>query len=192
MRKIVVSEFVTLDGVMEAPGTETSLGIRGGWSFKFWNEAATKYKHDELFGTDALLLGRVTYQIFADVWPSITDPQGFADRMNGLPKHVVSTTLKVAAWNNSRLITGNVLEQVSALKQLPGQDILILGSADLVRTLAQHDLIDEYRLMIFPIILGTGKRLFIEGVSSSLLLIKTDTFNSGIVVLSYQPVQKDT
>jgi len=123
MRKIVVSEFVTLDGVMEAPGTETSLGIRGGWSFKFWDEAATKYKHDELFGTDALLFGRDTYQIFADVWPSMIDAQGFADRMNSLPKYVVSTMLKVVEWNNSRLITDHILEQVSALKQLPGQDI---------------------------------------------------------------------
>jgi len=149
MRKIIVSEFVTLDGVMEAPDK---------WSFQFWNEEAQKYKFDELFASDALLLGRVTYQIFADAWPSLTDVENlkrvreaggdaeaiqadmgegnpFADRMNSIPKFVVSTTLKEVGWNNSRLIKGNIAGEVSKLKQQPGQDILVYGSSDLAHTL---------------------------------------------------------
>ena len=154
MRKVVVSEYVTLDGVMEEPGT---------WSFQFWNDEAAKFKFDELFASDALLLGRVTYQGFAKAWPSMTDEQGFADRMNSLPKFVVSTTLKEVEWNNARLMKGNIAEEVSKLKQQPGQDILIAGSADLVHTLMQHDLIDEYRLLVHPIVVGSGKRLFERG-----------------------------
>ena len=103
MRKVIVTEYVTLDGVMEAPGMEDSLGTRGGWSFLFSNEEAAKFKFDELFASDALLLGRVTYEIFAASWPSITDEKGFADRMNSLPKYVVSTTLEKAEWNNAHL-----------------------------------------------------------------------------------------
>src|SRR5436305_2996163 len=121
MRKLVVSEYVTLDGVMEAPNK---------WSFQFWNEEAAQFKFDELFASDALLLGRVTYQGFAAAWPSMKDEAGFGDRMNGLPKYVVSTTLEEAAWNNSTLIKENVAEAVAALKQQPGQDILVAGSAD--------------------------------------------------------------
>ncbi len=123
---------------------ETSLGSRSGWSFRFWNEEAAKFKFDELFASDTLLLGRVTYQIFADTWPSRTDEQGFADRMNSLPKYMVSTTLAKAEWNNSHVIRGNVAEEVSRLKQQPGQNIMVDGSARLVQTLMQHNLVDEY------------------------------------------------
>src|SRR5512146_557480 len=141
MRRLVVSEFVTLDGVMQDPGGVGEIE-RGGWSMPYWHEEIGKVKFDQLFASDALLLGRVTYEGFASAWPDQTDEQGFADRINSLPKYVVSTTLQEATWNNSTLILGNVPEEVTRLKQQPGQDILIYGSADLTRTLMQHDLID--------------------------------------------------
>lgn len=191
MRKVIVSEYVTLDGVMEDPGGAEGFKY-GGWSFQFWSEEAAKYKFDELFASDALLLGRVTYQGFAKAWPTITDEAGFADRMNNLPKFVVSTTLEVVAWNNSTLIKENIAEEVARLKQQPGQDILVAGSGDLVHTLMQSDLIDEYRLMVHPVVLGSGKRLFTEGTNTlKLQLLETKTFSSGVVVLTYRPVSKE-
>lgn len=191
MRKVIVSEYVTLDGIMEDPGGAEGFKY-GGWSFQFWSEEAAKYKFDELFASDALLLGRVTYQGFAKAWPTITDEAGFADRMNNLPKFVVSTTLEVVAWNNSTLIKENIAEEVARLKQQPGQDILVAGSGDLVHTLMQSDLIDEYRLMVHPVVLGSGKRLFTEGTNTlKLQLLETKTFSSGVVVLTYRPVSKE-
>ncbi len=178
MRRVIVSEFVTLDGVFEAPEK---------WSFPFQNDETAKFKSDELFASDALLLGKVTYQIFAASWPSRTGE--FADRMNSLPKYVVSTTLKKVEWNNSSLIKGNVVEEVSKLKQQPGQDILIAGSGELVHTLMQHDLIDEYRLMVFPVVLGSGKRPFRDGSNTTLRHVETRTFGSGVVALTYQPAK---
>ena len=187
LRRIVVSEYVTLDGVMEDPGGGEKSRA-GGWSFQFWNEEAAKYKYDELFTSDALLLGRVTYQGFAKAWPSMRDEQGFADRMNTLPKYVVSKTLQQLEWRNSRLIKGDIAEEVAKLKQQPGQDILVAGSRELVDKLTQHDLIDEYRLMVHPVVLGSGKRLFKEGAEKRVLkLVNTKRFSSGIVVLTYQP-----
>ncbi len=188
MSNVVVTEFLTLDGVMEAPGGEFHPDGKGAWTFQFFNDEAGKFKFDELFAADALLLGRVTYQHFAAAWPSMTDEEGFADRMNSLPKFVASTTLQEPLEWNATLIQGDVAEAVSKLKQQPGQDILICGSADLVHTLMQHDLIDEFRLMLFPVILGSGKRLFREGIASTALrLVETKTFSSGVVVLSYAP-----
>ena len=181
MRKVIVSEFVTLDGVMEAPDK---------WQFPFWNDETGKFKVDELFASDALLLGRVTYQEFAAAWPSMTDDEGFADRMNSLPKFVVSTTLKEAKWNNSRLIKGNVVQEISKLKQQPGQDILISGGAGLVHSLRQQDLIDEYRLLVYPIVLGSGKRLFRDGSNTTLKLVETQTLGSDVVLLTYQPARR--
>ena len=187
MRRIVVSEYVALDGVMEDPGGGEK-SEHGGWSFQFWSEEAAKYKYDELFASDALLLGRVTYQGFAKAWPSMTDEQGFADRMNSLPKYVVSKTLQRVDWNNSRLIKGNIAEEVAKLKQQPGRDILVAGSGKLVHTLMQHDLIDEYRLMVHPVVLGSEKSLFRDGINRKVLrLVGTKTFSSGIVVPSYWP-----
>ncbi len=159
MRKVVVSEYVTLDGVMEDPGGAGGSRF-GGWSMQFWSPEAAQFKFDELFASDALLLGRVTYQGFAAAWPSMQDEQGFADRMNSIPKHVVSTTLHELAWNNSRLIAANVAEEVAELKRQPGQDILVSGSGKLVHTLMRRRLVDEYRLMIHPIVVGGGERLF--------------------------------
>jgi len=191
MRKIVVSEFVTLDGVMQAPGgreEDTSSGFKhGGWSFKFRDHQVPKYKLDELAASDALLLGRKTYDIFAAYWPKAKDDAGFAEKMNNLSKHVVSTTLKKVDWNNSKLIKTNVAEEVRKLKQQPGKDILVYGSAKLVNTLLQHDLVDELRLMVHPVVLGSGKRLFdgTADVMKVLKLAESKTFPSGIVLLSY-------
>jgi len=181
MRKIVASEYVTLDGVMENPQ----------WTVPFRNDEGARFKHAELFASDALLLGRVTYQGFAAAWPTSTDEQGFADRMNSLPKFVASTTLDTLEWNAS-LIKGDVPAAVSKLKQQPGGDILIYGSADLVNTLLQHDLIDEYRLMVHPLVLGHGKRLFRDGnAMKTLQFMKAETLSSGVVVLFYAPTSAE-
>lgn len=182
MRKVIVSELVTLDGVIEAPHL---------WSFQFESEEQPRYKFDELFASDALLLGRVTYQGFAAAWPTMPDTGAYGERMNSLPKYVFSTTLQEGTWNNTTLLHGNIAEEVTRLKEQPGQDILIFGSSDLVHQLHQQDLIDEYRLMIFPIIVGNGKHLFGEGsAKKALKLVETKTFSSGVVVLTYQPGRK--
>lgn len=181
MRKVMVTEFLTLDGVMEAPEK---------WTPPFGNEEIAKYKFDELFASDALLLGRVTYQGFAAAWPSRTDESGFADRMNSLPKFVASTTLKELEWSNSRLIKENVVEEVSRLREKPGQNILIYGSGTLVHTLTQRDLIDEYRFLVYPVVLGSGKRLFKHDSDTTLKLVETQAFSSGVVALHYGPERK--
>src|SRR5215211_1892054 len=191
MRRVVASEFGSLDGVMEDPR----------WTFQYGSEEQEKFKFDELFASDALLLGRVTYEGFAAAWPKMMEQyegprraalEKFTDRMNSLPKYVVSTTLEEPLeWNNSTLIKGDVAEVVSRLKQQPGQDILIYGSGELVHTLMQHDLTDEYRLIVFPVVLGSGKRLFKDGSDTKVLsFVDTKTFSSGVVVLSYQPAEK--
>jgi len=177
MRKVIVSEFLSLDGVMEEPL----------WTFKFFDEEQAQYKLEELMTADALLLGRVTYEGFAAAWPDRKDAQGFADRMNTLPKYVVSTTLGEAEWNNSHVISENVVEEVARLKQQPGQNILVGGSGQLVQTLMQHDLVDEYRIMFFPVVVGRGKRLFKQGSTAMLKLTDAQTFVSGVTVLTYQP-----
>jgi dihydrofolate reductase len=180
MRRIIASEYLTLDGVMEEPGN---------WSFPFWSDEAAKFKSDELFASDALLLGRVTYQGFAKAWPTMQDTGEFGERMNRLPKYVASTTLDTLEWNAS-LIKGPVAEAVTRLKQEPGQDILLSGSGQLLHTLMQHDLVDEYRLMVHPIIMGSGKRLFRDDSAKKVLkLVETRTFSSGVVVLTYQPAR---
>jgi dihydrofolate reductase len=189
VRNVVATEFVSLDGVMEDPS----------WTFQFASEEQERFKFDELVESDALLLGRVTYEGFAAAWPQMMEQyegprraelQEYADMMNGYPKYVVSRTLKEPlGWNNSTLIEGDVAEEVSRLKQQPGKDILIFGSADLVNALMQHDLIDEYRLMIFPVVLGKGKRLFGDGIDMKYLeLVGTETFSTGVVYLTYRPV----
>ncbi len=149
-----------------------------------------KFKLGELFASDAILLGRVTYEGLAAAWPSMADEQGFADRMNGLPRYVVSTILDREKWNNSTLIKENVAE-VSVRNQQPGQDILLAGSADLLHTLMQHDLVDEYRFMLHPIGLGSGKRLFRDGIHTMVMKLDgTEAFKAGVVVLTYRPAQR--
>jgi dihydrofolate reductase len=190
VRKVVVSQFVSLDGVVEDPSS---------WTFQFSGEEQQKYKLDELAAADTLLLGRVTYEEFAAAWPKMMEQyEGpgraelgeYADMMNGYPKFVVSTTLREAEWNNSTVITGNVADEVSRLKQQPGKDILVFGSTELVNALVRHGLVDEFRLMVFPIVLGGGKRLFEDaGEQRALSLVDTKTFNTDVVVLTYEPAQ---
>jgi dihydrofolate reductase len=180
VRKVIASEFVSLDGVMEEPG----------WTFQFSSEEQDQFKFDELAASDALLLGRLTYEGFAAAWPQMEEQTGeYGAWMNGYPKYVASTTLEEPLeWNNSNLIQGNVAEEMSRLKQQPGKDILIFGSGDLVNMLMQHDLIDECRIMVFPVVVGSGKRLFGDGSDTKVLeLVETKTFGSGVVVLTYQP-----
>jgi dihydrofolate reductase len=179
VRKLVVSEFVTLDGVIEEPG----------WTFQFGSEDRDQYKFDELAAADALLLGRVTYEGFAAAWPQMEEQTGeYGAWMNGYPKHVASRTLEEPLeWRNSTLIEGDIAEEVSRLKEQDGKDILVFGSGDLVGTLMEHDLVDEYRLMVFPVVVGSGKRLFGEGDTKTLKLVESKTFDSGAVVLTYEP-----
>jgi dihydrofolate reductase len=167
MRRIVVSEFVTLDGVMEDPGGAEGFD-RGGWAFQFERgPEGDKFKLDEVLEADALLLGRKTYEGFAKAWPTVTDEVGFAEKMNSMPKYVVSSTLESPDWNNSTVINGDVAEEVAKLDG----NILVAGSAQLVQTLMDHDLVDEYRLMIYPILLGSGRRLFNDGLEATALQI---------------------
>jgi dihydrofolate reductase len=185
MRRIVVSEFLSLDGVMEAPGDQDKFE-QAGWTMPYWNNEIGKFKQEELFDCDCLLLGRVTYQGFAEAWPSRKDDQGFADRMNNIPKYVASTTLKQLDWNNSHLIVGHLAGEVMMLKEKPGKDILVAGSSVLIQTLMAHDLIDEYRLLVYPVILGTGKRLFKEGISKKLKEVEARDLGNGVMLLEYR------
>jgi dihydrofolate reductase len=176
MRKLVVTEFLSLDGVMEEPR----------WTFKYWNDEIAKFKGEESSSSDALLLGRVTYQGFAAAWPQSKD-EG-ADYFNSVRKFVVSETLEEPLeWNNSTLVKDDVVEQITNLKQQDGKDIAVHGSATLVQTLMQHDLVDRYRLLIYPLVVGKGKRLFGEGIPATLKLLESQSFNSGVVALVYEP-----
>jgi dihydrofolate reductase len=190
MRRVIVSEFVTLDGVMEDPGGAEGFK-HGGWSFKFPSPEALKFKLDEVLAADALLLGRRTYEGFAAAWPGRTDDVGFADQMNRMAKHVVSTTLREPRWNNTTVLRDDVPSRVSALTRQPGKDILVAGSAQLVRTLLHHDLVDEYRLLVSPIVLGAGRRLFGDGVDTTVLRLKhSQMFSSGVILLVYAPARR--
>jgi dihydrofolate reductase len=186
MSKVVVSQFVSLDGVMEDPAGNEGSGL-GPWSFRFdRGPDGDKFKLDEVMASDALLLGRRTYEGFAEAWPGREGD--FADKFNTMAKFVVSTTLDEADWNNSTVIRDNVAEEIAELKGRPGGDILVNGSIRLVQTLMEHDLVDEYRLMVFPVVLGRGKRLFAEGSPTTTLRL-ADTRSvgpSGVVVLTYQ------
>jgi dihydrofolate reductase len=163
MRRLVVTEFLTADGVMDGPGGDPGTP-RGGWAFQFdRGEEGEQFKRDELAASDALLLGRVTYEGFAKAWPGRTDEWGFADKFNNMPKYVVSSTLsEPLEWTNSHLLAGDLVEEVNNLKQQDGGDIVVHGSARLVQALADNDLVDVYHLMVFPIVLGAGKRLFAD------------------------------
>jgi len=181
MRRIIVSTYATLDGVIESPQN---------WSFKYFDEEAGKFAIEQLFASDALLLGRETYQGFAEAWPSRSDD--FADRINSMAKYVVSTTLEAPLeWGPATLIKDNVVEEISKLKQQSGQDILIYGTGRLAHTLLQHGLIDEHRLWIIPIIWGSGRRIFEEMETTALELVEAKTLPSGTVILTHKPAQKE-
>lgn len=174
MRKIVVTEFMSLDGVIENPG----------WTFPYWNDEIAAFKGAETSASDALLLGRVTYQGFAAAWPQSQD-EG-AEYFNNVRKYVVSTTLDSAEWNNSVLIKDNVAAEITQIKQQEGQDIAVHGSAKLALWLMQQGLVDRLHLLVYPVVLGQGQRLFPEGIPGTLKLAESKTFSSGVVALVYE------
>jgi dihydrofolate reductase len=178
--RLVVTEFLSLDGVMEAPNE---------WSIPYFSDDQAKFKYDELFASDAQLLGRTTYAGFAAAWPSMTDTGDFGVRMNTMPKYVVSKTLDKAEWTNTQIIRDHVADEIRKLKAQPGNDLLVAGSAALVQFLMQNDLVDRYHLLVYPIVVGKGKRLFQEGSSTKLSLVETKTFNSGVIAQIYTPAQ---
>jgi dihydrofolate reductase len=180
--KVKVSTFLTLDGVMQAPGDSGEFD-RGGWQIQFFDDGARAIAQEGLFAADVLLLGRVTYEHFAAAWPELQDEEGFADRVNSMRKFVASTTLSEATWNAT--IIQDVSTNVPKLKQR--QDLLVMGSGRLVRALREHDLVDEYEIWVHPILLGAGKRLFEEiAGTTTLALSGTKTTEKGITVLTYE------
>ena len=183
--RIVVSQFLSLDGVMEDPGGAEGFE-HGGWTFKWHSQEIEHDQKDMLFAADALLIGRVTYEGWAAAWPTMTDEDGFADRMNAIPKYVVSSTLDTVEWHNSHLLTGNVADAARELKQQPGRDLLVGGSATLIRELARHDLVDLYRFTVYPVALGSGKRLF-DGDRVDLELVGQRPTSTGAMFLTYRP-----
>jgi dihydrofolate reductase len=190
MGRIVVTEFVSLDGVMEDPGGAENFK-HGGWSFEFdRGDEGNKFKLDETLSSEALLLGRVTYEGFAEAWPSREGE--FADKFNTMPKYVVSSTLEEPEWNNSTVLKGNVAEEVAKLSQEQDGDIVVHGSARLVQTLIEHDLVDELRLMVFPVVLGGGKRLFGEASDKKRLrLVDSKVVGDGVAILTYEPTDEE-
>ncbi|WP_458189798.1 dihydrofolate reductase family protein [Haladaptatus sp. NG-WS-4] len=192
-RKVIVSEFLSLDGVMQAPGgpdEDREGGFEhGGWQMQYFDEIYGDTVSEGISTSDALLLGRKTYEIFAAYWPTADEEVSadFADVMNSIDKYVASRTLDAVEWQNSTLLEGDVAEAVAELKQQSGQDIRVIGSGELVQTLMEHDLVDEYQLMIHPLVLGGGKRLFRDGSKkTNLQLVDTETTGTGVVILHYE------
>ena len=179
MRKLVVTEFVSLDGVMEEPG----------WTMGFWNDDIAAFKDSESRESDMLLLGRLTYEGFAKAWPDSKD-EGAA-KINGMPKYVVTTTLDKADWNNSTIIKENVMDEIAKLKQQDGGSILVYGSGVLVDSLMEAELVDEYRLLIYPVVLGSGKRLFKDNRAAKLKLASSKGFDNGVLALVYHPATQE-
>lgn len=176
MRKMIVSCYVTLDGVIENPM----------WTFPYWSDDIAQFQTADLFAADALLLGRETYEGFAQAWPERAGADDFADRINALPKYVPSTTLQSAEWN-ATILNGDVPAQIARLKQQPGMNILKYGGGPLLYTLIQHNLLDELHVLLYPIVVGDGARLFPYGSEARLKLVETRPFSSGVVALIYQP-----
>ena len=193
MRKIIVSEFMSLDGVMQAPGgkdEDTDGGFtQGGWTWPYFHDDIGAKFFEAMSGSDALLLGRKTWQIHGGAFEPMQPGDPFGDIMNAMPKYVVSTTLTDAnAWRNSTLISGDensIVEQIRALKEQPGKNIVIDGSSVLVHSLAENDLIDEYRLVVYPVVLGGGKRVFADGTRRNLRLVEARPLPSGVVLTHY-------
>jgi dihydrofolate reductase len=179
--RLVATEYLSLDGVFEEPGH---------WSGPFFNDEAGQFKWAELQASDALLLGRKTYEGFAAAWPTMPGTGAFGEKMNNMPKYVVSSTLDKLAWTGSKLIRGNVVEEVRKLKNQPGQDLLLSGSAQLFNALMKENLIDLYRIMLHPVVLGKGKRLFANDEAKRVLdLTNTKRFGKGITILEYGPAK---
>lgn len=180
MRNIVVTEFLSLDGVMEHPA----------WTAPYWNDEIAAFKGEEGAAGEPLLLGRVTYQGFAAAWPNRTDEDPGAAYFNGTRKYVVSTTLDKVEWNNSVLIKDDIVAAITDLKQQDGPDIVVHGSGKLVQTLIKHNLVDRYRLLVYPVVLGQGERLFKDQTMTTLHLVEAKTFSSGVAALIYAPDRK--
>jgi class 3 adenylate cyclase/dihydrofolate reductase len=188
MSRLVVAEFLTLDGVIEAPGFEEHRDGKNAWALRLQTPEMQDFFRDQLSKTGAFLLGRTTYQIWAAFWPTAGGDADLVKQMNDATKYVVSNTLKEADWANSTVLAGDWAAQVAELKREPGGDILVEGSADLVNGLMERDLIDEYQLLVFPLILGSGKHLFRDGIDlRPLRLVNTKVFPSGVVLLVYHP-----
>ena len=192
MRKITVSEFISLDGVIQAPGgaeEDTEGGFaHGGWTWPYWHDDIGAHFSQAMSEVDTMLLGRKTWQIHAGAFEPMPAGDSFGDEMNSLHKVVVSTTLtSTSAWRNSTLISGNVVEEVRKLKERPGKKIVVDGSSVLVQTLAKHDLVDEYSLLIYPVVLGGGKRIFPDGLRVDLKLIEAKALPTGVVLARYRP-----
>jgi class 3 adenylate cyclase/dihydrofolate reductase len=187
--KLVVTAFVTVDGIVEAPGFDEHRSGRNAWALRVQNDEDEVYNKAQAMSAGALLLGRRTWQIWAAFWPTASGgDQELVERMNEIPKYVVSNTLKRADWSNSTIISGDVAAQVRELKAKPGGDLMVFGSPDLVDELLRNDLVDEYRLLVYPVILGSGKRLFRDRIDTHHLhLVSSRTFSSGVVLLTYQP-----
>lgn len=196
MSKLVVSAFVSLDGIVQAPGgpdEDREGGFEhGGWSVPYFGEDMGPIMVEQFAGMESLLLGRKTYEIFAAHWPHVTDEKDpVATKLNAMPKYVASRTLDSVEWNNSHLLQGDAAEAVAELKQRSGGEINVQGSSNLIETLQQHDLVDEYRLLIEPVVLGTGKRLFAEGTApAAFKLSDARPTNTGVVYCTYERAGK--
>ena len=192
MRKLIVIEQLSLDGVMQAPGapdedTEGEFPY-GGWSMQYFDDVAGAAAAEGMAETDAHLFGRKTYEIMAAYWPTAPKDDPFAKHLNGVAKYVASTTLQSVEWQNSTLIKGDVVEEVAKLKDQPGKNIAVLGSGNLVQTLIKHDLVDEYALSVYPVLLGRGKQLFREADQTRhLKLVDSKATSTGGLLLTYQP-----
>jgi dihydrofolate reductase len=191
MGKLVVSEFMSLDGIIEDPGGSEGTP-HGGWSFRFPTPEGQQLKWEELQASDVQLLGRVTYEGFAAAWPGMEEATGeYGKRMNGMPKVVVSTTLTEATWGDTTIISGDVPAEVAKLKDQYDGDVLVLASATLVDTLRENGLVDEYRLMVHPVVLGSGKRLFKDGAAGTdLELVDYRQVGPDVLLLTYRPAGK--
>lgn len=192
MRKIIAALFITLDGVVEAPGSDdTTLPEKRGWSMPFTSDEVGQVIGAGMANSDAMLLGRTTYESFAAYWPNVPADNPFGQFMNNQTKYVVSSTLDKAEWKNSHLIKGDVTAELKALKQQPGKDMNIVGSGTLTRSLIEADLVDELQLMLCPVVLGVGKRLFDEAhFTKSMEVLEVRSFDSGMIYLRLQPEKR--
>lgn len=191
MRKLVVGEFISLDGVVQAPGApdEDRDGgfAHGGWTVPLFDEELGEIMTELVTRAGGLLLGRKTYEGFAASWPLVTDDDPIAATLNRIPKYVASRTLTTLDWNNSTLLTGDAAKAVADIKQEPGGELQVAGSADFLQTLIRHDLVDRYQLIVFPVLVGSGKRLFGEGTRpANLRLVDSKTISTGVTVQTYE------